>query len=646
MGIEENFRSVVARALRSLVAASKLPAEAAAGSFSVERPRRADHGDLATNAALSLSKTARVQPRALAELLREALAADAAVASVDIAGPGFLNVKLRPAAFHAVLAEVARAGVGYGRAPAATGQRILLEFVSANPTGPLLVSHARGALVGDAIGRVLEANGHLVSREYYINDFGNQLRAFARSVLCAAHALPPPGDGYPGGYVTALANDLKGSAPAVLRRLDALVARAQPTTAPLEKGSTETRPATDLPEPTGDDEQAAMSELARLCVTRMLDGVPNDADLPGIKATLRSLRVHHDTWASEEALHRWGRVQAGLDLLQRRGYLAELPDGALVFQMPEGQGEKDEEHRGTAGGGRVVRKNDRQTFTYFASDIAYHADKVARGYDRIIDVLGADHHGYVPRIRNVMQALGLPAERFEVVLFQLVSLLKDGKPYRLSKRRGNLITADDVLDEIDEALGPGAGTDALRYFYLSRRTDNPVEIDIEIAKKAGLDNPAIYLQYGHARLCSVLRKAADIGFTVPTVDEVDLGKLTHPLELSMMQRLGTFPQVVADAGRDLMVTGVIAFLNSMAEDFNGYWTQTSQNKDHILPPNKARADEGWQASWDSDRTRARLFLVEQMRKVYAAGLGLVGIQAPERLERAEAAQPTETEGKA
>jgi len=643
MGIEENFRDVVGRALRALVAASKLPAEAIAGGFSVERPKRAEHGDLATNAALALSKAAGVQPRALAELLREALAADAAVASVDIAGPGFLNVKLRPAAFHAVLAEVHRAGAGYGRAPAATGQRVLLEFVSANPTGPLLISHARGALVGDAIGRILEATGHLVSREYYINDFGNQLRAFARSVLCASAGLPPPPDGYPGAYVTALADSLRGAAPGVLGRLAGLVARSTQTTVAIEKHSAETRPATDLPEASTDDEAAALGELSRLCVARMMDGVPKNTDLPGIKATLRALGVHHDTWFSEESLHRSGRVQWSLDALRASGFLHELADGALVFQMPEGEGEKDE---GATGSARVVRKNDRATYTYFASDIAYHADKVARGYDRIIDVLGADHHGYVPRIRNVMAALGLPKERFEVVLFQLVSLMREGKPCRLSKRRGNLITTDDVLEEIDEALGPGAGADALRYFYLSRRTDNPVEIDIEIAKKASLDNPAIYLQYGHARLCSVLRKARDIGYRVPAIDGVRFDLLTHPLELSMMQRLGTFPQVVREAARDLSMTGVIAFLTSLAEDFNGYWTQTMQAKDTILPPDKVRAEANWQERWDRDRVEARLFLVDQLRAVYAAGLRLVGIRAPERLERVEAQRPDEAEGKA
>ena len=643
MGIEEQFRGVVVRSLRSLVAAAKLPPEATQGTFAVERPKRADHGDLATNAALALAKATKTNPRALAELLKGAIETDPSVVSVELAGPGFLNVKLRPSAYHDVLREVHRAGAGYGRAPAASGQRVLLEFVSANPTGPLLISHARGALVGDAIGRVLEANGHLVSREYYINDFGNQLRSFARSVLCATAGLLPPADGYPGAYVTALGDFLKVSSADLLGQLAGLLARSKPGVA-VDKETKEERPVTDLPAPLDQAEEDAMAELGRRCVTRMLDGVPGSSDLPGIRSTLRALRVHHDTWYSEEGLHRWGRVPVALEKLEQSGFVHTLADGAMVFRMPEGEGEKDEEHKGTADGGRVLRKNDGKTFTYFASDIAYHADKVSRGYDRIINVLGADHHGYVPRLRNVMRALGLPHDRFDVVLFQLVSLVKEGKPYRLSKRRGNLITTDDVLEEIDEALGPGAGADALRYFYLSRRTDNPVVIDVDIATKASIDNPSIYLQYGHARFCSLLRKGTEVGFSVPTLDEVDLSKLTHPLELSMIQHLGTYPQVVRDAVRELMSTGVIGFLNRLGEDFNAYWTQTWKARDYVLPPTSVRAEDGWQEKWDGDKTRARLFLVDQLRSVYAAGLALVGIRSPERIERIEQPAADETAG--
>jgi arginyl-tRNA synthetase len=610
MGIEEDFRSVVSRALSALVASGDLPAEALGAAFTVERPKRADHGDVATNAPLTLTKLAKKPPRAIADALATELKKDAVVVAVDIAGPGFVNVKLAPSAFHAVLREIARDGRGYGRAAAATGDRILLEFVSANPTGPLLVSHARGALVGDAVGRVLEAAGHRVTREYYINDFGNQVRTFAKSVVASAFGEPVPEGGYPGAYVDAVAGDLKANC------ADLLAAHRADR-----------------------DDEDVLAAVSRECVRLMLDGVPGSPDLPGIKSTLRSLGVNFDVWYSEESLHRWGRVAAALARLSRGGFVRTLDDGAQVFQLPEGEGEVDEQFEGdrdpkeksaSAQGGRVVRKSDGKTFTYFASDIAYHADKLDRGYERLIDVLGADHHGYVARIRNVLSALGLPKEKFEVLLFQLVSLVRDGKPYKMGKRLGNLITCDEVLEEIDEALGKGAGADALRYFYLSRRTENPVELDVELAKKATLDNPAIYLQYGHARLCSILRKAAENGLTVPALTPALEAKLTHPLELSLLAKAGAFPRVVREAARELAPSKVLVFLGELAQDFHSYYTTTKKDGDPILPPASLGLKPG-EGDWDWDRTRARLAWVDALRIVYRAGLDLVGIRAPEEL---------------
>jgi arginyl-tRNA synthetase len=628
MGVEEDFRVVVERGLRSLASEGRIPAEALSSSFTVERPKRAEHGDLATNAPLALTKSARMPPRDLAQLLKAKLEAEPVVTSVDIAGPGFLNVRLAPSAFHSVLAEIVKAGEGFGRAAAASGDRILLEFVSANPTGPLLVSHARGALVGDAVARLLEAAGHRVTREYYVNDFGNQVRIFARSVLAAAFDEPPPPEGYPGAYVKAAALHLVETHRELLDEAHRLE-KAHAGDATRESEAYE----------------ATLGELSRQCVRLMLDGVPGSADLPGIKATLRHLGVLFDCFYSEESLHRWGRVGAALSKLEKKGFVRPLPDGALVFQMPEGEGEKDEQYEGenrdskeksaSAQGGRVVRKSDGKTFTYFSSDIAYHADKLDRGYDRLIDVLGADHHGYVARIRNVLSALGLPKEKFEVLLFQLVSLVRDGKPVRMGKRLGNLITCDEVLEEIDEALGEGAGADALRYFYLSRRTENPVEIDVELAKKASLDNPAIYIQYGHARLCSILRKArTDIGLEVPPFDPKLASLLTLPEELAILQRIGTFPRVVREAAKELAPSKIVTFLQELAQDFHGYWTQTYKAKDPILPPRTVYEEAGWQSAWNVDRTLARLVWIDAIRRTYSTGLGLVGIRAPERMLRA------------
>ena len=384
------------------------------------------------------------------------------VREVSLAGAGFLNLRLTPAPFHAVLRDVLAAGLAYGRAAAATGERILLEFVSANPTGPLLISHGRGAILGDAVGTLLEAVGHRVTREYYVNDFGNQVRLLGESVRAMLEGRPAPEGGYGADYVRELATWLGENAKDAVADPDAMA-------------------------------------LARAAVTRMLDGVPGSSVLPGIKRTLAGLGVRHDAWFSEESVHRWGRVSAALIELSRRGYLEER-EGALFFKSESEGDDKD----------RVVRKSD-GLYTYFASDIAYHADKVERGYDRLIDVLGADHHGYQARVRGALKALGAPADRLEVLLYQLVNLLRDGKPYKMGKRLGNLITIEEVVDEIDEAARrKGAGADALRYFYLSRRSDTTIDLDLEVAKKTSLDNPVFYLQYGYARACSMLARADEV----------------------------------------------------------------------------------------------------------------------------------------
>ena len=430
MGVEEQVRGLVAAALADLVREGALPSEVVGASFAVERPKRPEHGDLATNAALAVQKLAKKPPRDIAGLLEKRLRQSPAITAVEIAGPGFLNLRLAPASFHRVMGDILGAGIAYGRAPAATGERILLEFVSANPTGPLLISHGRGAILGDAVGAVLEAAGHRVTREYYLNDAGNQVRLLAESVRAVVDNRPTPEGGYGGDYVKELAAWVRDQTPEVL---------------------TDPDPAT----------------LARACVTRMVDGVPGSKVLPGIKRTLSDLGIHFDVWFSEESLYRWGRVGGALAELDRRGAL-KMEEGALFFKSADEGDDKD----------RVVRKTD-GTYTYFAGDIAYHADKVARGYDRLINVLGADHHGYTARVRGALKALGLPSERFEVLLFQLVNLLRDGKPVKMGKRLGNLITIEEVVEEIDEAARrKGAGTDALRYFYLSRRSDSTIDLDL------------------------------------------------------------------------------------------------------------------------------------------------------------------------
>ena len=584
MGLEEQVREELSATLAALVREGALPPEVLGAGYKIERPKRAEHGDVATNVALSIQKLAKKPPRDLAQLIATKLAASPLVAATDVAGPGFINLRLQPVVFLQVLREVLRSGTSYGRAPAASHGRLLIEFVSANPTGPLLISHGRGAIVGDGVARLLEADGWRVTREYYINDFGTQVRLFAASVRAAMRGEPPPEGGYGGAYVQELASFIAAH------------------------------------DPPDDD-----GELGRLCVTRMLDGVPGSRELPGIKRTLANLGVQFDAWYSEEGLHRWGRVAASLEPLELRGFLEER-DGALFFKSEELGDDKD----------RVVKKRD-GIYTYFASDIAYHLDKYQRGYDHLVVVLGADHHGYEPRVRAAIRALSLDDSRFEVLLFQLVNLLRDGKPYKMGKRLGNLITIEEIVDEIDQAAQrEGAGADALRYFYLSRRSDSPVDIDVELAKKSSLDNPVFYLQMGYARLCSIQRRARDVfGLETPAPSEALLARVTHPDELAILAQLGRFPALVSEAAAAREPHRVVFFLTELSQAFQSYFTRLKNEGDAILPLKSQMQEAGWEERWDKDKTLGRLLWVSAIRTVYGAGLGVLGITALERMEPLE-----------
>ena len=573
MSVVDRLRDALAGELAALARAGQLgklgPEAAASASFTLERPKRAEHGDYATNAAMVLTKQAGVPPRAIAEALVKALAASDVFSTAEVAGPGFVNLRVKPAVLHAELADVLRLGAGYGRAPSATGERIDVEFVSANPTGPLLVSHGRGAVYGDAVARLLEATGNRVTREYYINDFGNQVRLFAESVRAAAGDKPVPEGGYGGDYVKDVA--------AQARALGAL----------------------DKSDP----------ELARTCVMLMMRG---------IRKTLADLGIAFDVWFSESSLHEWGAVGAALEQLRAGGYLVEK-DGATFFV---GKGDTEDKDR-------VVRKSD-GLFTYFASDIAYHADKVARGYDRLVNVLGADHHGYVARVRNSLEALGLPASRFEALLFQLVFLYRNGELVKFGKRKGTIFTLDELMDEIDEAAGrKGAGADAIRFFYLSRSANTNVDFDIELAKKKSLDNPVFYVQYGHARLSSILRTAAEIG----AAPGRDFARLTGEDELALARKLADYSQIVAQAAEAREPHRVLFFVQELARDFQSYYTL--HKSDPIVPPKSLRESGEWRSTWDVELMSARLAWVAALRVVYGSALGLLGISAPERMERPE-----------
>ncbi|MDP9151678.1 MAG: arginine--tRNA ligase [Myxococcota bacterium] len=599
MSLGGHVRYSLIAALESLARSGAL-GEAGVGALEgaawvIERPKRPEHGDLTTNVAMAISKRAGKPPRVVAEALALALSGSDVIARAEVAGPGFVNLRLRPRAFHAELAAILRAKSGWGRAPAATGERVNVEFVSANPTGPVTVASGRNAILGDAVARLLEATGHRVTREYYINDRGNQVRAFAESVRAAAEGRPGPEDGYKGAYVAELAEWLRKLDPTLL---------------------------------SGDAE-----DLGRVCVAWMLRGLPGSRTLPGIRGSLADLGVFFDVWFSEESLHRGGAVGAVMRQLEEGGHLVDK-EGALFFKAPEGAlDDKD----------RVVRKSD-GTWAYFASDIAYFADKIGRGYDRLINVLGADHHGYLARVSNGLRALGLAQDRFEALLYQLVFISKGGHAVKSSKRAGNVITIDEVMDEIDDAAGrKGAGSDALRFFFLSRSANSNVEFDIDLAKKRSLDNPVFYVQYGHARLCSILRKASSLGLASagePSTDE--WASLVHPDELAMAHKLGDFAEVVAEAARQREPHRIVFYLQDIAREFQSYFTRLKGDNDPILPPESLRARSGWDASWDFGKTRARLAWIEAIRTVYAGALELIGVSAPERLERP--AEDVESEG--
>jgi arginyl-tRNA synthetase len=592
MSLVDRVRSALEAALL------KSGADDVRGNWVVERPKRAEHGDLATNVAMVLTKKLGKPPRAIAESLVKALEGSDVIAKADIAGPGFVNLKLHPSAVHAALQEM-----GASEKTKKAGERINVEFVSANPTGPITVAAARNAIYGDALARLLEATGHRVTREYYINDFGNQIKLFAASVRAVHDKKPRAEDMYQGAYIEEIAQY-------------------------LEKRS---------PDPFAQDD----AELARTCITTMLHGVPGSKMLPGIRKTLHDLGIDFDVWFSEESLHRWGNVEVGLEKLRARGYLVEK-DGATWFVVPGTEGKEG------ADKDRVVRKTD-GAYTYFASDIAYHSDKLSRGYDRLIDVWGADHHGYIPRMKNVLDALGLPTEKFEVVIYQLVNILRGGELVKSSKRAGNVVTADEVMDEIDEAAGrEGAGRDAIRFFFLSRSANTMVDFDLDLAKKKSLDNPVFYVQYGHARLASILRKAESIGeepsargIRWNVVDDKGWAKLTGDDELAIGLHLARWPEVLAEAAQLREPHRIVFYVQELARDFQSYFTRNKT--DPILPQDSVRAKDGWAESWDHEKTAARLAWVRAIRAVYASALDVLGISAPERMDLPQSVESDQAE---
>ncbi len=558
--MKERIRAAVREALtaRLGVPPGELP------EFTVEVPGAEAHGDFATNAAMLLAKRLRKPPRELAAVLAPALQETPEVERVEVAGPGFLNVFLRPDAWRALLWEVLQAGADYGRSAREQPARVMVEFVSANPTGPLHFGHGRGAVVGDVVARLLEFSGHQVGREFYVNDAGKQVRNLVLSVvhwLRAARGLPSaiPEDGYHGAYVADLAAEV-----------------------PAELGGF-------LP---GEPDEAALQALERFCVEAMLARIRRDLDDFGVRM---------ERYSSERELLASARLEELFRELGARGVLEER-DGARWFLSDRFGDEKP----------RVLVKSD-GSHTYFANDLAYHLDKLRRGFGRLVNVWGADHHGYVPRMRAGLQALGQPPGALEVILVQMVSLLRDGQPVVLSKRAGDIVTLREVFEEV--------GRDAARFFFLLRGSDSQMEFDLELAKRRSMDNPVYYVQYGHARLSSILRRARERGIAVPTLADrgaLCLAPLELPEELRLVKKMAALPEVIRRAADSCMPHQVVYYLQELVADFHSYYT-THGKASPILggPP---------------ERIAARLVLVLALRQVMGNALGLLGVSAPERME--------------
>jgi arginyl-tRNA synthetase len=517
-------------------------------AVTVERPRNPEHGDYATNLALQTAKKVGVTSRDLAGWLADALTGTDAISSVEVAGPGFLNLRLAADAQGAIVRDVLAAGEAYGRGDQFTGTRINLEFVSANPTGPIHLGGTRWAAVGDALGRVLAANGAEVTREYYFNDAGAQIDRFVRSLIAAAKGEPAPEDGYAGGYIGDIAAEVLRQQPGALAAED------------------------------------SHEVFRRIGVTLMFEEIKKD---------LHDFGTDFDVFFHEDSLHRSGAVAKAVDQLKGSGALY-FDNGAWWLRSTEFGDDKD----------RVVIKSDGDP-AYIAGDIAYLADKRSRGFDLCIYMLGADHHGYIGRLKAAASALGDDPASVEVLIGQLVNLVSEGKPVRMSKRAGTVITMQDLVDAV--------GVDAARYAMTRSSADSSLDIDLDLLRKRSNDNPVFYVQYAHARLCSVQRNAADLGVTPG--DAVDL--LTHDREGDLIRTIGEFPRVVATAGELREPHRVARYLEELAGTYHRFYEAC-----RVLP----RGDEE-----TTELHRARLSLCGATRQVFANGLALLGVTAPEQM---------------
>ncbi len=649
VSLPQRLRQLLATATVAAAEQGLLPRAASASEVALDRPKQAAHGDLATNLCFSLAKSAGKNPRALAEAMLPLIRAadsEGLLANLEVAGPGFVNLHLSALGWRSAVRDVLQAGNRYGQTQAGQGEKVLLEFVSANPTGPMHVGHGRGAVLGDALARILRAAGYVVSTEYYINNVGNQVAKLGESTwhwlrddgkrqaaleqwnqgepVAFPAGFPEgfPEDGYRGAYIAQIAQELRQDAEL------AGVCRAQ--SAWFSDASWG---------------QAEPQNSSGRADNRAITVAAWRANLARIEQDLAVLDIRFDRWFSERSLH-------GLDPIGESQEMRNaVADCARRLQQrdwayeEEGAGQDDDGNtlqgkavffRGTREDvpkpfrdtkDRVILRGDGRP-TYFAADIAYHDDKLGRGFDHLINVLGADHHGYVSRLKGVIHALGdlrrsegdpkadrWSGDRLEVILIQMVALLRDGKPVPMGKRSGEFVTLRDVVDEVTTAGNPHSGRDAVRFVFLTRKADAQLDFDLEVVRRSSMDNPVYYVQYGHARLASILARAAAEG--KPLRDGADLSGLELDDERELALVLAEFPEVVARAAKGREPHQLAYYLMDACRAFHGYYSRHKHDARVIS---------------DDDRTtQGRLALVAALKQVIAAGLGLLGVSAPERM---------------
>ena len=585
--LKHQLQSLIEQSLHQLINDGDLQ-DSALPEIQIDRTKQREHGDYSCNIAMVMARIAKRPPRDLATMIVAALPASELIERVELAGPGFINFFLTPAAMQGVVHDILAAGDDYGHSDIGADQKVIIEFVSANPTGPLHVGHGRGAAYGDALARVLRAAGYDVHTEYYVNDAGRQMNILAVSVwlryleLCGEE-FDFPANGYQGDYVWDIAASIhRARQEALHRKIDDVFVGVPPD------------------EPLGGDKEAHIDGLIHRAQELLGDddyllvfnqGLEEITD--NIRRDLAEFGVEYDRWYSERSLYEIGEVDKAITTLHKGGYIYEQ-DGAQWFRSTDFGDEKD----------RVLVRDNGQT-TYFASDIAYHLDKLERGFDRLIDIWGADHHGYVARVKAALHALDADKDRFEVLLVQFAILYQGGERLAMSTRSGEFVTLRELRNEV--------GNDAARFFYVMRKTEQHMDFDLDLAKSESSDNPVYYVQYAHARICSVMGQLAERGHNAEDLASATLDSLKEEHETELLNQLSRYPEVIENAAQHHEPHQLAYYLRELANTFHTYY-----NSHQFLVD-------------DESLRNARLALIIATRHVLAGGLNLLGVSAPETM---------------